>query len=736
MDPNSDPDPNNAVTIPNDCVLRFNGGKLSNGFLVGNRTRIENLTNGVIFDNVGLSSVFSLYSLTGWLGECKDDWFVYDETTKSHYKIVKSVCQFEVCHFSKRKYYLETWETIHLRALGCTIDGGDATFIITKSKGGTELGGDNIPRYQKYSLFAKECPNLFPNPSDPNDPDYYKNGDKAGAFSVSDLTIIDDDSLTDDPSFGADMSVFVNYTIFYGSGNQTIFRNVRYEGCGCLLNDYNYRVAIHEAIFDNCHVRNSQFAISIGNLLHTNLASECPPGGSCDRMIIRNCSFYNYALNPYVGPLSVVNSGANVYSSITKCLLIEQTRFESQKESNLEVAGCESVEIRNCVFKSVQCSSENSTYKVDQNTTAPINKEMIVIDNTFAISNDMTLPQGGLRICSGDLHFVHNVVYFDFVKPSSGSFLIEGYGENEALLCGNTIILSGMHLTNSKTILAYQSTKMRLTDNNYVFQEDAPQGYEVHVDSRDDYYDLEIEDDPRFRNRGGGDYYAWQRIPDNKRTAEGLLAKGETLEIEGNLPSDHIVEFDLEAYAIGADKGGTQRFLSFKTGTVDVYVHSYYGLFGIQVGQDTYSSGSGARLALPRLGFETMGKELGSIKIVFWKESSSQTTTVLLYINNRMVDSFVANYDIFAQNLSSLKLYGTPYLRIKHYRIRQYGKIANHPQLHSLISMNPNDGFATSGTSSGRPAAPEVGYMYFDTTLSKPVFFTGNGWIDATGTSV
>ena len=363
---------------------------------------------------------------------------------------------------------------------------------------------------------------------------------------------------------------------------------------------------------------------------------------------------------------------------------------------------------------------------------------MIVIDNTFAISDDMINPQGGLRICSGDLHFVHNVVYFDFVKPSSGAFLIEGFGDNEALLCGNTFIISGMHLANSKTILAYQSTKMSLTENNYVFLEEAPQGYEVHVDSRDDYYDLEIEDDPRFRNRGGGDYYSWQRIPDNKRTAEGLLVKGDTLEIEDSLPSGHIVEFDLEAYAIGAEKGGTQRFLSFKTGNTEVFAHSYYGLFGIQVGQNTYSSGSGARLALPRLGFETLGKELGSIKIVFWNESTSQpiNTKVLLYINNRMVDSFSVNCDIFAESLSSLKLYGSPYLRIKYYRIRQYGKIAKYSFTHSLISMNPNEGYATSGGSTARPAAPAVGYMYYDTTLNKPVFFTGNGWVDASGTSI
>ncbi len=42
------------------------------------------------------------------------------------------------------------------------------------------------------------------------------------------------------------------------------------------------------------------------------------------------------------------------------------------------------------------------------------------------------------------------------------------------------------------------------------------------------------------------------------------------------------------------------------------------------------------------------------------------------------------------------------------------------------------------GTTSQRPSADEIyiGYMYFDTTLGKPIWWNGSAWVDATGTAV
>ena len=45
----------------------------------------------------------------------------------------------------------------------------------------------------------------------------------------------------------------------------------------------------------------------------------------------------------------------------------------------------------------------------------------------------------------------------------------------------------------------------------------------------------------------------------------------------------------------------------------------------------------------------------------------------------------------------------------------------------------------SSGTTTNRPTANAllwVGRQYFDTTLGKPIFYSGSGWVDATGSSV
>jgi hypothetical protein len=41
-----------------------------------------------------------------------------------------------------------------------------------------------------------------------------------------------------------------------------------------------------------------------------------------------------------------------------------------------------------------------------------------------------------------------------------------------------------------------------------------------------------------------------------------------------------------------------------------------------------------------------------------------------------------------------------------------------------------------SGTTAQRPAQPTVGQRYYDTTLSKPIWYSGAAWKDAAGVTV
>lgn len=43
---------------------------------------------------------------------------------------------------------------------------------------------------------------------------------------------------------------------------------------------------------------------------------------------------------------------------------------------------------------------------------------------------------------------------------------------------------------------------------------------------------------------------------------------------------------------------------------------------------------------------------------------------------------------------------------------------------------------SSSGTTANRPASPATGAMYFDTDLGHPIWYSGTGWVDATGTAV
>lgn len=41
-----------------------------------------------------------------------------------------------------------------------------------------------------------------------------------------------------------------------------------------------------------------------------------------------------------------------------------------------------------------------------------------------------------------------------------------------------------------------------------------------------------------------------------------------------------------------------------------------------------------------------------------------------------------------------------------------------------------------NGTTQQRPTEINLGFQYFDTTLNKPIWWTGKKWVDATGADV
>lgn len=61
------------------------------------------------------------------------------------------------------------------------------------------------------------------------------------------------------------------------------------------------------------------------------------------------------------------------------------------------------------------------------------------------------------------------------------------------------------------------------------------------------------------------------------------------------------------------------------------------------------------------------------------------------------------------------------------------GVVAGNP--HGTTAADVGAVALLSGATASRPAAPAAGWMYFDTTIGKPVWYDGSGWVDATGTT-
>jgi hypothetical protein len=55
------------------------------------------------------------------------------------------------------------------------------------------------------------------------------------------------------------------------------------------------------------------------------------------------------------------------------------------------------------------------------------------------------------------------------------------------------------------------------------------------------------------------------------------------------------------------------------------------------------------------------------------------------------------------------------------------------PRVRRLIS---DASVPPQGTTAERPTVDVIGFYYFDTTLGKPIFWSGTQWVDATGAAV
>ena len=54
----------------------------------------------------------------------------------------------------------------------------------------------------------------------------------------------------------------------------------------------------------------------------------------------------------------------------------------------------------------------------------------------------------------------------------------------------------------------------------------------------------------------------------------------------------------------------------------------------------------------------------------------------------------------------------------------------------NIVQYCEDDITVGKGTTTERPTGKTVGYQYFDTTLNKPIWYTGTALVDSTGATV
>lgn len=63
-----------SINIPENCVLQFDGGSLSNGTIHGSLTKISNDSNAKIFDSISFTGTFSVIKIyANWFDNPEDD---------------------------------------------------------------------------------------------------------------------------------------------------------------------------------------------------------------------------------------------------------------------------------------------------------------------------------------------------------------------------------------------------------------------------------------------------------------------------------------------------------------------------------------------------------------------------------------------------------------------------------------------------------------------------------------
>ena len=299
-----------TVTMVSGGILDLSQGTLRNGTVVGNESSLSVRGGAEVMAGVILKG--------SWCGKAEDRWFRLEGN--SPYWIVSNVFKFNEVTFFREAYWLERWYPITINHDHMVVHGNDVMLYLPSDKGEAVNGTWGY----KYRL-----ENLFGN--------VLRDGRPAGIYQFEDIHIEDNADTIGKSGWGEPMDRFRIYYYFSVIGKKTIYRNVSSDGQGILVKVYNFVQHVDCVEMDGCDVKAGQFAVEIANF-----PRDGYPGGTCDEILIRNCRFYQYPCQPYVGLLSVVGD------TLTDQMLIENCVFDAtEKDGNLELSSVRHIVFRN-----------------------------------------------------------------------------------------------------------------------------------------------------------------------------------------------------------------------------------------------------------------------------------------------------------------------------------------------------------------------------------------------------
>jgi len=367
---------NGTAILGANSILRFIGGSLSNGTLIGANTMIDAIADYEVFNRIALGGT--------WRGGINDLLFHYDPTEQptppirqDFSPILRNLLLFEIIDLFRKEYFLN-WGRIYTNSSNSIqLNGHGAVWYIAGDKGtkNTTQWGSN---YDESFLinFA----------------------DNRRIIQVSDLTIVDNPAISKNPEIYGEQNLYTdqtNYSIFQGLGSLiTVFSNVNYDGGGRLHSDYATNIKADKLVYKNCNIYSNGFALEIMcvKTIQNNEETE----GHLNEIVIDHCTIHNH-FSIFVGPLSFVGEGG-----------IDKLQINHSKicgyPGNLEVFGVNEVYLENSVLvnqglcsefnyerpKLFKCSNNSLYLTHDFNgvkTFSTMGKNLYLLNNYFYISS-------------------------------------------------------------------------------------------------------------------------------------------------------------------------------------------------------------------------------------------------------------------------------------------------------------------------------------------------------------